>query len=271
MGTQQPILQLHDATVYRNGTKVMDQFSMQINRLQHTAIVGPNGSGKSTFIQLLTHQLYPVASDDTVPTVRIFGEDHWIVSELRKRIGIVSADLENEIMHNLKGGRVSGSDVVLTGFFSSRQLFNHHHITAEMRIKAKEVLSVMNASHLAERKFSQMSAGEARRVLIARALITSPDLLVLDEPTTALDFVARKKCLPLIREIAQGGTTVIIVTHHVEEVIPEIEKVILLKEGTVAFSGSRKQVFTSENLSAVFGHPLRLHREKDKYRVELDS
>jgi iron complex transport system ATP-binding protein len=271
MENKQPILQLHDATVYRNGTKVMDQFSMQINHLQHTAIVGPNGSGKSTFMQLLTHQLHPVVSGNTVPPVRIFGENHWDVSELRKRIGIVSADLEQEIMHNLKGGRVSGNDVVLSGFFSSMQLFNHHHITAEMRSKAEEALSVMNASYLTGHIFSRMSAGEARRVLIARALVTTPEILVLDEPTTALDFVARKNCLQLIRQIARAGTTIIIVTHHVEEVIPEVEKVILLKEGRAAFSGPRKQIFTSKNLSTVFGHSLTLHQENDKYRVELDS
>ncbi|HKK45327.1 MAG TPA: ATP-binding cassette domain-containing protein, partial [Balneolaceae bacterium] len=110
-----PILQFHNVTAYRNDTRVMDQFSMTINPLQHTAIVGPNGAGKSTFIQLLTHQLYPLAPQNDMPPIRVFGEDHWNVSELRKRIGIISADLEYEISHNLNHGHLSGREVVLSG------------------------------------------------------------------------------------------------------------------------------------------------------------
>lgn len=265
-----PVLELHNATAYRNDTKVMDGFTISIRRGEHTAIVGPNGSGKSTFIQLLTHRIHPVAPEDGTPAIRVFGEDRWVVAELRKRIGIVSADLEYDIVHNLKKGRLSGRDVVVSGFFSSMQLFSHHRITAGMREKAGEALAVMGASYLSDRMFSRMSAGEERRVLIARALVTSPDVLVLDEPTTALDFVARQRCLQLIRDVARQGTTVIIVTHHIEEIIPEIAKVVLLKEGKAAFSGHKKEVLTSEHLSAVFDHPLTLGKDGDYYSVELD-
>jgi iron complex transport system ATP-binding protein len=271
MANKQPVLQFNDATVYRESTKVMDEFTIQVNRFGHTAIVGPNGSGKSTFIQVLTHQIHPLASQNGVPPIRIFGKSNWNVSKLRERVGIVSADMKHEIKYNLKGGRVSGSDVVLTGFFSSTQLFDHHHVTAEMRQRAKDALADMEASYLAGRMFSRMSAGEAQRILIARALVTAPDLLILDEPTTALDFVARKNCLRLIRQLTRKDTTVIIVTHHVEEVIPEIANIILLKEGTAAFQGPKKKILTSENLSTVFGHPLTLHQGNGRYRVELDS
>lgn len=267
---QTPILQFNDVTAYRNNTKVLDQFTMTINSQQHTAIVGPNGAGKSTFLQLLTHQLHPLAPEGDTPPIRVFGKDHWNVAELRKRIGIISADLEGEIMHNLNHGRLSGRDVVLTGFFSSMQLFGHHKITDAMRQKAEQILSSMDATHLADRMFNRMSAGEARRVLIARALITSPDILVLDEPTTALDLVARETCLQLIRDIARQGTTVIIVTHHIEEVIPEIQNVILLKDGNAFFSGPKNEVLTSENLSTVYEHPLTLHNGNNGLRVELD-
>lgn len=267
---QDPILQFNEVTAYRNNTRVMDQFSMTINRLEHTAIVGPNGSGKSTFIQLLTHQLHPLAPTGNIPPIRVFGKDRWIVSELRKRIGIVSADFEGEIRNNLNHGRLSGSEVVLTGFFSSMQLFGHHRITDTMMQKAMRALVSMDAAHLKDRRFNRMSAGEARRVLIARALVTSPEVLVLDEPTTALDLVARKNCLQLISDIARQGTTVIIVTHHLEEVLPEIQNVILLEEGRAAFSGSKKDVLTSDNLSAVFDHPLELYYQNGTPRVELD-
>lgn len=268
---ESPILQFQDVTAFRNDTKVMDQFSLTIRPGQHTAIVGPNGSGKSTFIQLLTHQLYPVAHSDNTTPIRVFGKDHWNVSELRKRIGIVSADLEYEISHNLKAGRLSGRDVVLSGFFSSMQLFGHHKITDKMKRKADTALSSINANYLADRMFSRMSAGEARRILIARALVTEPEMLVLDEPTTALDLVARQKCLQLVREIARQGTTIIIVTHHIEEVIPEIDHVLLLKDGSAAFSGSKEKVFTSSNMSIVYDHPVNVqHNGAQKYRISLD-
>lgn len=243
---------------------------MTINRQQHTAIVGPNGSGKSTFIQLLTHQLHPLAPEGNTPPIRVFGKDRWNVTELRKRIGIISADLESEIMHNLNHGRLSGREVVLSGFFSSMQLFGHHHITEEMKQKTDRTLASMGASHLEDRMFNRMSAGEARRVLIARALVTSPDVLVLDEPTTALDLVARETCLQLIRDIARRGTTVIIVTHHLEEVLPEIKNIILLKDGHAVFSGSKKEVLTSENLSTVYNHPLELYFRNGTPRIELE-
>lgn len=265
-----PILQFNDVTAYRNDTKVMDHFSMTINRQEHTAIVGPNGSGKSTFIQLLTHQLHPLAPEDNTPPIRVFGKDRWNVTKLRKRIGIISADLESEIMHNLNYGRLCGGDVVLTGFFSSMQLFGHHRVTDEMKKKTDRTLASMDALHLKNRMFNRMSAGEARRVLIARALVTSPEVLVLDEPTTALDLVAREKCLQLIRDIARQGTTVIIVTHHLEEVIPEIQNIILLKDGHASFSGPKDDVLTSRNLSIVYDHPLTLYFRNNTPRVELD-
>jgi len=268
---ESPILQFHDVTAYRNDTKVMNQFSMTINNGQHTAIVGPNGSGKSTFIQLLTHQLYPVAPKEDASPIRVFGKDHWNVSELRKRIGIVSAEMEYEIAHNLNHGRLSGKQVVLTGFFSSMQLFGHHRINEEMKKKAEWALETIEASYLADRRFSRMSSGEARRVLIARALVTSPDMLVLDEPTTALDLVARETCLQLIRDIANQGTTIIIVTHHIEEIIPEISHVVLLKDGSAAYAGSKEQVITSKNMSKVYNHPLRVENGQDRYRIALEK
>jgi iron complex transport system ATP-binding protein len=264
------ILNLHNATVYRGNNKVLDNFSVSIKRGQHTAIIGPNGSGKSTFIQLLTSQLYPTASEDDQPAIQLFGKTRWNVEELRKNIGIVSSDLQYGIRNNLSGGRITGRDVVLSGCFSSMQLFGHQRITDDMRAAADHALASIEASRLSRQLFNEMSAGEARRVLIARALVTNPDVLVLDEPTTALDVVARKNCLNLIGKIAQAGRTVIIVTHHLGEIIPEINHIILLNHGNIACQGKKEQVLTSENLSAAFNHPLILHSNENRYRVELE-
>lgn len=269
-GGERNILKINDATVYRSRKKVLDSFSLSIERGEHTAIIGANGSGKSTLIQLLTHQLYPVVHKDDTPVVTVFGKSQWILSELRHRLGIISADFQNEVRRNLKGGHLSGKDVVITGFFSSLQLFAHQKISEEMQSQAHKALSLMDAEYLAEKMFDEMSAGESRRVLIARAMVTSPEVLVLDEPTTALDFVARHHCMSLIRRLARNGTTIIIVTHHLEEVIPEIKNIILLKEGEVVFAGSKQKVLTSENLSIAFDYPLTLHKKRENYRLELD-
>lgn len=266
-----PLLQFNDVTAYRNDTKVMDHFSMRIDRLQHTAILGPNGAGKSTFIQLLTHQLHPLASDNETPPIRVFGKDHWVVAELRKRIGIVSPEMEYEILHNLKHGRTNGRGVVITGFFSSMQLFAHHTITKEMKRKADQTLEMMDAGYLADRMFNRMSTGEARRVLIARALVTSPDVLVLDEPTSALDPVVREKCLQWVRQIARQGTTVIIVTHHTEEIIPEIQNIVLLRDGKAIAAGPKDKILTSENLSTVYGHSITVDQQQDRYQLSLNN
>lgn len=270
-GKSQPVLQLHNATVYRSKQRILHQLSLQIDKGGHTAIVGPNGSGKSTLIKLLTYQLHPVTSEDGIPPIRVFGKNRWDVAELRRRVGIVSSDFQYYFLNNIKKGRITGVDVVVSGFFSSLQLFPHQKITGAMREQARATLERMDAAYLADTLFREMSAGEARRVLIARSLITSPEALVLDEPTTALDFVARHNCMELIRSLAQQGTTIILITHHIDEIIPEIERVILLKDGEAVYDGPKETTLTAENLSDTFGHPVGLHCHNGMYSVRLDG
>lgn len=265
-----PILELNEATVYRNRQRVLDRLSLQISSGEHTAIVGPNGSGKSTLIQLLTYQLHPLDDNDEVPPIRVFGKNRWDVFNLRRRIGIVSTDLQQQVTDNIVKGQLTGTDVVVSGFFASMQLFPHQRITNDMREQARQTLARMDAGHLANTMFAEMSAGEARRVLIARSLITSPEVLVLDEPTTALDFVARHRCMEMVRSIAQKGTTIILVTHHIDEIIPEMQKIVLLKEGKTAYAGPKETTLTSEKLSDVFGYPVALRQHNDMHSVQLD-
>lgn len=265
------ILELNRATVRRNGVNILDRLSLTIDMNEHTAIIGPNGSGKSTLIHLLTRTLYPLAPKDGSHPVRLFGKHLWNIEELRSRLGIVTADLQRQFLNNTRGGQITGREVVISGFFSSLRLFPHQTVTEPMHAKALEALERMGAAHLEGRLLNVMSAGEARRVLIARALVTSPEVLVLDEPTTALDFVARRKFMEQIRQIAQAGTTLILVTHHIEEVIPEIGRVVLLKRGCAARDGAKKEVLTSECLSDVFEGPVAVHRRNGLYSVDPDG
>ena len=179
------------------------RLTLQIRRGEHTAILGPNGAGKSTFIRLLSLDDYPVANGAAEPPLRLFGREHWNVAELRSRLGIISSDLHNRFVNGEWSFRVRGLEAALSGFFSSQAVFDHHVVTDDMRSKAADALAKVNAAHLAGKRLDEMSTGEARRVLIARALVTTPEVLVLDEPTTGLDIVARHQfmeCRQVARE-----------------------------------------------------------------------
>lgn len=265
----QPFLELNAASVEKNGHRILHGLNLRINIGEQTAIVGPNGSGKSTLIKLLTRQLYALEPQEGPAPVRIFGEDLWNVQELRSKMGIVSNQLQRDFLNNVRHGHLRGLDVVISGFFSSLSLFPHQIITDEMRVKTRDVLKQMESGYLAGYMLDEMSTGEVQRVLIARALVTEPQVLVLDEPTTGLDMVARKQCLEQVRKIAQNGTTVILVTHHIDEIFPEIERVILLSEGKIAFDGSKNKIFNSENLSRVYGHPLDLTRHNGFFQIRM--
>ena len=298
-----PFLELVDATVVLGGARVLDALTITIPLGQHTAILGPNGAGKSTLMKLLTLQLYPLAGDARLKPsrssgesrssaesqsvessggkeregfsraapspIRIFGRDRWDVFELRTRMGIVSADLHDKFVHGNSNGVVTGADAVVSGFFATQGVFAHQAVTDAMRARAAEALDRVEAGHLARRTLDTLSTGEARRVLIARALVHDPAVLVLDEPTRGLDLVARHQFMERVRAIAQQGTTILLVTHYVDEIIPEIDRVILLHRGQVAGDGSKAATLTSDRLSNVFGAPLAVERANGYYHVRV--
>src|SRR3954468_17027497 len=256
----EPILELVDATVVKGDRRVLDAVTLTVRAGEHTAIVGPNGAGKSVLVNLLTHHeraLAREAGEDGRPApVRVFGADRWNVFELRTQLGIVSADLHHRFVEGNSEGRVAGEDAVLSGFFASQGILRDSVVTVEMRRRAAEALDRMGVSHLASRRLNEMSTGEARRVMLARGLGTGPRALVLDEPTTGLDVGARHSFMERVRLIARGGTTIVLVTHHIEEIIPEIERVILIRDGRIAATGAKADVLTSERLGALFGAAL---------------
>ncbi len=265
-----PFLELTDATVVLGGTRVLDALTMTIPAGEHAAILGPNGAGKSTFMKLLTLQLYPLADPfDPPPPIRVFGRDRWDVFELRTRMGIVSADVHDKFVHGNSNGVMTGADAVVSGFFATQGVFAYQRVTDTMRTRAAEALDRVDAGHLARRTLDTLSTGEARRVLVARALVHEPAVLVLDEPTRGLDLVARHQFMERVRAIAQQGTTILLVTHYVDEIIPEIDRVILLKSGRVAGDGSKAATLTSDHLSDVFGAPLAVEQTNGYFHVRV--
>ncbi len=253
------------ASVVRNGRRILDNLSLEIREGEHTAILGPNGSGKSSLIRLITREDYPLASDNGTPPLLLFGQDLWNVFELRSHLGIISADLQAHFLNRTLPGRTRGLDAVLSGFFASYGIFRHHTLTEAMREQARRSLELLEAAHLAEAFIETMSTGEIRRILIARALVTEPRALILDEPTTGLDLLARSRFLLTLQNIARHGKTIILVTHRVEEIFPEIDRVILLKRGRITLDGRKREVLTSQHLSAMFGAPIRVQESHGYY------
>jgi iron complex transport system ATP-binding protein len=264
-----PFLELTDASVALGGARVLDGLTLTIPIGQHAAVLGPNGAGKSTLMKLLTLQLYPLADAAERQPIRVFGRDRWDVFELRTRMGIVSADLHDKFVHGNSNGVLTGADAVVSGFFATQGVFAHQHVTEAMRARAAEALDRVEAGHLARRTLDTLSTGEARRVLIARALVHDPKVLVLDEPTRGLDLVARHEFMERVRAIARQGTTILLVTHYVDEIIPEIDRVILLQRGRIAGDGSTDAMLTAARLGDVFGAALSVERANGYYHVRV--
>ncbi len=269
MASMAPILELVNATLIRGRTRVLDGVTFTIHRGEHTAILGPNGAGKTSLIRMLTLDDRPRASDNGTPALRLFGREHWDVGELRTHLGVVTGDLDASFGLSTSGGRVSGLDTAVSGFFGSHGVFSHHDVTGTIRDLALEALARVEAPHLAVKPLNEMSTGERRRVLIARALVTRPDALVLDEPTTGLDLVARHRFMETVRRLMREGTTLILITHHVDEIVPETRRVVLLRDGQVAYEGRPEDALTAAHLSQTFGAPLTVERAGDYYHVRV--
>ena len=250
-----PLVELRDATVVLGGARILDRLTLRISLGEHTAILGPNGAGKSTLVKLLTLQQYPLANGDEAP-IRVFGRDRWDVFALRSQLGIVSADLHDRFVQGNTNGVVSAIDAVTSAFFASHGLFAHQRVTDAMRAAAGEALARMGVAHLAATPMATMSTGEARRVLIARALVHNPRALVLDEPTRGLDLIARHRFMERVRAVAREGTTILLVTHYIDEIIPEIGRVVLLKHGRVAVDAAKAEALAATPLADVFDAPI---------------
>jgi iron complex transport system ATP-binding protein len=267
LASDKPLLELSDATVVKGGVRILDGLTLTIRAGEHTAILGPNGAGKTTLLNLLTHDDYAFADHERPPTVRVFGRDRWDVFDLRSQLGIISSDLHQRFVAGHSAGRIRGEDAVVSGFFATRGFLINWAVTPEMRQRAHHALDRLEAAHLGAKWMDEMSTGEARRVLIARALVSEPKALILDEPSAGLDVVARLRFLETVRGIARQGTTIVLITHHVEEIIPEINRVMFLKDGRADGDGPKTMMLTSERLERLFGGPVAVSQHDGYFQV----
>lgn len=258
---QQPLIDFRNVTVARDGRRILDSLSLQIDVGENVAIIGPNGSGKSSLIKTITREYRPLATSSGL-VCRIMGEERWDVFDLQSLLGIVSGDLQQEYTRD-----ICGYEAVLSGFFSSIGIYTNHHVTYEMKCIVQAVMDLLEISHLRNQTISHMSTGEARRILIARALVHDPLALVLDEPANSLDLHSLHKFRELIRRIAGAGKSIILVTHNLQDIIPEIERVILFRDGRIFMDGPKEQILTSSNLSLLFGLPVEVQSADGYYRA----
>jgi iron complex transport system ATP-binding protein len=254
------IIDIRNATVCRGDSIVFERLNLRVVRGEHAVILGPNGAGKSTLLKLLSREIYPLAADDCV--VRLCGQEQGSVWELRAQLGIVSGDLQYQY-----SPAATGLHVALSGYFASIGVWQHQEYDAAQMSRARDLLAQLGVAHLADRPYGAMSTGEQRRCLLARALVHDPHTLILDEPTSGLDLHATFHYIAVIRALMRAGKTVIFVTHHIHEIPPEIERVILLKQGRIVADGLKGSVLTENNLRALFDVPLHLIERNGFFQV----
>ena len=243
-----PLIDIRNATIWRGDTRVFDNLTLTFERHECVAILGPNGSGKTTLLKAINRELYPVDRDGS--WLRILGRERWNVWELRRHIGIVSHDLQQRYRPT-----TTALEVVLSGFLAS---IGVHGIlrekVGERRVAAaREILAELGIADLADTPLRSMSTGQQRRCLLGRALVHRPDTLIFDEPTSGLDFAASFDYLARVRALAREGCNIIIVTHHLDEIPPEVKRVVVLDQGEIAADGPKASVLVPELLSRVYG------------------
>jgi len=265
MGQGDALVELEHVFVARGSTVVLHDVSLRIGAGEHLAILGPNGCGKSTLLKTITCECYPLVRDDTC--VRILGRERWDLTELKRRMGVVSAELPGR-----QTLTTTGFDAILTGFFSSSTLWPNLTVTAEMRERADEIVALVGAEELREKPVGKMSAGQQRRVMIGRALAGTSlhgevQMLLLDEPSNALDLGAQHDLREMLRGLAQRGVAIVLITHHIADILPEMERVVMMREGQIVADGAKRELLTEARLSWLFGRTIHVSERDDFFNA----
>ncbi|OME86825.1 molybdenum ABC transporter ATP-binding protein [Paenibacillus sp. FSL A5-0031] len=257
------IIDIHNVSWEQNNNKILEQISWKVNEGEHWCLLGLNGSGKTTLLNMINGYIWPSEGSMAVLGKK-FGE--FDLRELRKSIGWVSTSLQQKLY-----GSETALKIVLSGKFATIGLYDQTD-SADM-IQAEELMRTLGCTALMERTYNTLSQGEKQRVLIARALMASPKLLILDEPCTGLDVFAREQLLQMIAAVAgeQNAPTIIYVTHHVEEILPCFAKTLLIKKGKVFAANDTSEVLTSALMSDFFGVPVHIEKRNSRNWITVEG
>ncbi|MDQ6631442.1 MAG: ABC transporter ATP-binding protein [Verrucomicrobiota bacterium] len=258
---QKPVLVISDLSIWRGETLILDNISWQVEQGEHWAILGANGSGKTSLLSALTGYLMPSSGDMELLGEK-YGKSDW--RELRKKIGLVSSSIRQRMADS-----ETALESVVSGKYAMIDLWNKP--TRADSLRAKKILKQIECEHLRERPWLFLSQGERQRILIGRALMADPALLILDEPCAGLDPVAREYFLQFINHLGKikNGTALVFVTHHVEEILPIFSHVLLLKNGQLLAAGKRTSTLTSQNFSETFDAQVRLTKVAGRYHLSV--
>ena len=257
-------MEMENVSVVRGEKRILDSIRIDISIKENVAIIGKNGSGKTTLIKLLRGDIHQYYDETSPSTMRIFGEDRWNIFDLREKMGIVSMDLQNLFKDDTKV-----FEVIASGFFGGLDVFRNMVVTDEMIYKVKERAYMMGIDNLIEREIGSLSLGEMRRALIARALVTDPQTLILDEPMTGLDIVMASKFRHMFDILTRTGVTLIMITHDLADIPENVDRVIMMKDGRIFADGRKEDLLNSETISGLYDEPIKVKNDKGAYSMHL--
>ncbi len=257
-------LELRNVSIVRNGEHILEGIDLDIRKGENVVVLGPNGSGKTTLIKLLRGDIRPYYDEEDPAVMRIFGQERWNLFEVRGRMGVVSMDLQSQF----RSGTLVG-EVVCSGFFNSLDVFRNCVVTDEMRQAVYRTALMMGIDDILGREIENLSLGEMRRALIARALVTQPDLLVLDEPMTGLDIVMKSKFRAMFDILISRGVSIVMITHELTDIPESVRRIVMIKDGKKFADGDKELLLTNGKISELYGAPIEVEERNGIYRMHL--
>lgn len=259
-------LELRNVSVVRNGKRILRSVDLDIFKGENVAVIGPNGSGKTTLIKLLRGDIRPYYDETDPATMRIFGQERWNLFDVRSRMGVVSMDLQSMFRPD-----TFVHEVICSGFFNSLDVFRNHTVTQEIVQAVYEAAATMGIEDILDRDIENLSLGEMRRALIARALVTKPDLLVLDEPMTGLDIVMKSRFRAMFDILIDRGVSIVMITHDLTDIPASVRRIVMIRDGEVFADGDKRELLSDDRISELYGADIKVESQHGIYRMHLSD